>query len=43
MPTEQHLEIVTFRYLKILVFDNFFKKLQHYLMLFILKSIISDN
>ena len=33
---------MTFGYLKNLVFDNFFKKLQHYLILF-LKSIISDN
>ena len=34
---------MTFKYLKILVFDKVFKKLQHYLMLLFLKSIISDN
>ena len=28
----QNLEIMTFRYLKTLVFDNFFKKVQHYCM-----------
>ena len=32
-----------FRYLKTLIFDKFFKKLQHYLMFLFLKSIISDN
>ena len=41
-PTGQNLEIMTFRYLKTLVFDNFFKK-SHYLMFLFLKSVISDN
>ena len=42
-PTGQNLEIMTFRYLKTLLFDKFFKKLQHYLMFLFLKSIIRDN
>ena len=42
-PAGQNLEIMTFRYLKTLVFDKFFKKLQHYLMFLFLESIISDN
>ena len=29
-PTGQNLEIMTLTYLKTLVFDKFFKKLQHY-------------
>ena len=43
-PAGQNLDVMTFRYLKTLVFDIFFKKkLQHYLMFLILKSITSDN
>ena len=42
-PAGQNLEIMTFRCLKTLVFDNFFKKLLHYLMFLFLKIIISDN
>ena len=37
------LEIMTLRYLKTLVFDKVFKKIQHYLMFSFLKSIVSDN
>ena len=37
------LEIMTLRYLKTLVFDKVFKKIQHYLMFSFLKSIASDN
>ena len=33
-PAGQNLEILTFRYLKTLVFDKFLKKLQHYLFYF---------
>ena len=43
MPAGQNLEIMTVRYLKTLVFDKFFKKLQHYLMFLFLESITSDN
>ena len=42
-PTGKNLEIMTFRYLKNLVFDKFFKEIQHYLMFLFSKSIISDN
>ena len=42
-PTYSSLEIMTFRYLKTLVFDKFVKKLQHCLMFSFLKSIICDN
>ena len=43
-PAGQNLDVMTFKYLKTLVFDIFFKKkLQHYLMFLILKSITSDN
>ena len=42
-PTGQNLESMTFRYLKTLVVDKFFEKLQHYLMFSFLKSIICDN
>ena len=42
MPAGQNLEIMTFRYLKTLVFDKFLKKLQWLIFLF-LKSIVSDN
>ena len=42
-PAGQNLEIMTFRYLKTLVFDKCFTKLQHYLTFLLLKSIISDN
>ena len=42
-PAGQNLEIMTVRYLKTLVFDKFFKKLQHYLMFLFLESITSDN
>ena len=42
-PVGQKLEIITFWYLKTLVFHKDFKKLQYYLMFFFLKSIISDN
>ena len=41
-PAGQNLYVMTFRYLKTLVFDIFFFKLQH-LMFLILKSITSDN
>ena len=43
-PGGQNLEIMTFRYLNTLVFDNLKKKkyMQHLMFLF-LKSIISDN
>ena len=43
MARRANLEIIIFRYLKTLVFDNFFKKLQPYLMFSSLKSIICDN
>ena len=43
MPYRAELEIMTFRYLKTLVFDKFLKILLHYLMFLFLKSIISDN
>ena len=39
----QNLEITTFRYVKTLVFDEVFKKIQHYLMFSFLESIIRDN
>ena len=42
-PAGKNLEIITFRYLKTLVFDKVFKILQHYLILLFLKSIFSDN
>ena len=38
MPAGQNSEIMTFRYLKTLVFDKSFKKLQHCLMFSFLKS-----
>ena len=38
-PAGQNLEIMTFRYLK----NLFFKKLQHYLMLLFLKSIVRNT
>ena len=40
--TGQNLEIMAFKYLKTLVFDNFLKKL-HYLIFLFLKSIITNN
>ena len=43
MPAGQNLKFMTFRYLKTLVFDHFFLKLQYYLMLLILKSIFCDK
>ena len=42
-PAGQNLELMTFRYLKILVSHRFFNKLQHYLMFLFLNSIIIDN
>ena len=42
-PAGQNLEIMPFRYLKTIAFDNVFKKLQHYLIFLFFKSIISDN
>ena len=38
MPHRLNLEIMTFRYLKTLVLNNFFEKLQHYLMFFIFEE-----
>ena len=43
MPRGTNLEIMNFKYSKILVFDKFFKNLQNFLMLLFLKSIISDK
>ena len=42
-PAEQNLEIISFRYLKTLVFDKFLEKLHHHLMFSFLKSITCDN
>ena len=42
-PQHHFKKKLTFRYLKTLVFDKFFKKLEHYLMFLFSKTISSDN
>ena len=43
MPAGQNLEIMTFRYLKTLVFDNFFFKITILFDVFIFEDYFSNN